>query len=250
MTITNECNRQLMQRYPDNYFELAHIDAPYGINASKPTVKPNKIKQKNGTTLNVKTKIYKHKDWDEKPADRNFGIEVKRVSKNQIFWGANHFEWIVGKTYKPPRRQDFKDFIRKNPKGWILWDKLNGGSDQWDCEMAWTSYDFDSFIIPFMWSGMMQGSKGDGEKMEGNKQLNEKRVHPTQKPVRLYEKVYHVLLKVDALLSVLDTGIGSGSHGIACHNLNIDLTACELDTEYYTAAMKRIKEHKQQIRMF
>lgn len=250
MKITNEDNLQLMARYTDNYFDLAFIDPPYGIKAARPTTKPDRRKQKNGTFLSVKRAEYGHKSWDDQPASSCFGSEIFRVSKNQAIWGANHLEWIVGKTFKPPRRDMFNNFVENNPIGWIVWNKLNGDSDQWDCELLWTSYDFPSFIIPYMWHGMLQGSIEDGSKMQGNKKLNEKRSHPTQKPVRIYEKVYHFLSTICLFVTIVDTGIGSGSNAIACHNLKYDLTACDIDKEYYEAAMHRLTQHQRQLTIF
>jgi len=248
--ITNEDNMLLMARYTDKDFDLGSFDPPYGIKASRPSKKPNKKKQKNGRILKVKTVEYSHKNWDDKPADSVFGKEAMRVSKNYMFWGANHFDWIVDETFKPPRRKDFKKFIIEHPVGWIIWDKLNGGSDQWDCELIFTSYQFNSTIIPFMWSGMMQGNIENGSKMQGNKKLNEIRYHTTQKPVRIYEKVYRFLSLIDSFKTIIDTGIGSGSNAIACHNLQYDLTACELDKDYYEDAMKRLEQHRRQLRLF
>jgi site-specific DNA-methyltransferase (adenine-specific) len=104
-----------------------------------------------------------------------------------------------------------------------------------------------------MWRGMFQGKNVSKDILkaniqQGNKSLNETRIHPTQKPVKLYEWLLMNYAKEG--YKILDTHLGSGSIAIACHNLGYDLTACELDKEYYDAAIKRIEQHKQQIRLF
>ena len=115
-------------------------------------------------------------------------------------------------------------FISKIPYDsscWIVWDKENFGKFA-DCELAWTSFKSSVKLFRF-------------------------RIHPTQKPVRLYEWILMNYAKEG--YKILDTHLGSGSIAIACHNLGYDLTACELDKEYYNAAMKRIKEHQSQLRI-
>jgi|TARA_B110001450_G_C17492137_1_gene428776 site-specific DNA-methyltransferase (adenine-specific) len=214
MNITNECNMELMSRYEDNHFDLAIVDPPYGIDVGN---------QSQGKGGGVAKKIdYTVKDWDKSSPDLEYFKELKRVSKNQIIWGANHF-------------------INKIPFGspcWIVWDKVNGGTDFADCELAYTSFKTAVRKISWRWSGMLQ------QDMK-NKEI---RIHPTQKPVKLYEWLLMNYAKEGD--KILDTHLGSGSIAIACHNLKYDLTACELDKEYYEAAMKRIEKHKQQLTMF
>jgi len=223
----------LMARYPDNYFDLAIVDPPYGIGADKQSIKPILVKQKNGTTLKVKnTNQYTQKNWDNTiPMDKYFN-ELKRVSKNQIIWGANYFG-LIG--------------------GYLVWDKLNGDSDQFDCEIAYNSFNNRTDLIYFMWQGMFQGvyCGRDVRKaliQQGNKQLNEKRFHPTQKPVALYKWLLDKYAKQGD--KILDTHLGSGSIAIACHDYGFELTACELDKEYYDKAVKRIKNHISQQKLF
>jgi site-specific DNA-methyltransferase (adenine-specific) len=234
MNITNEDNMELMARYEDNYFDLAIVDPEYGIGADKPSKKPNRAKQKNGNILNVKSVGYTHKEWDNKPADSKYFNELKRVSKNQIIWGVNYYDY---------------DFTG----GRIVWDKINGDSDQFGCEIAYNSLNKRTDIIRFMWRGMFQGLNITTDilkanEQQGNKKLNEKRIHPTQKPVKLYEWILQNYAKEGD--KILDTHLGSGSIAIACHNMKYDLTACELDKEYYDKAMKRLKEHTAQQRLF
>ena len=216
MNITNEDNMELMARYEDNYFDLAIVDPPYGIG-------------ENGSTNKSRGKLAKAKDYhsfagdDKEPADLSYFTELKRVSKNQIVWGANHF---------------IENIPNPNSSCWIVWDKDNGNNDFADCELAQTSFKTAVRKYKFTWNGMIQ------EDMKNKEQ----RIHPTQKPVKLYEWLLMNYAKEGD--KILDTHLGSGSIAIACHNLKYDLTACELDTEYYNAAMKRINEHKNQIRMF
>lgn len=235
INITNEDNMKLMARYPDNYFDLAIVDPPYGIGASKPSKKPNKAKQKNGTILKVRHKEYMHKDWDLYPPSELYFNELFRISKNQIIWGVNHYGF-----YFPS-------------KGRIVWDKMNGDSDQYGCEIAYCSLNVRTDLVRFMWAGMFQGvycgkDHNRATVQQGNKKLNELRYHPTQKPVKLYEWLLMNYAKEG--YKILDTHLGSGSIAIACHNLGFELTACELDKDYFDSAMKRLKEHQAQQTLF
>ena len=234
ITLTKEDNMKLMSRYPDGYFDLAIIDPEYGQGASKPSKKSIRCVQKNGSILNVKQKIYKHKDWDDKPAGREFFDEVKRVSKHQIVWGVNNYDYIFG-------------------KGRIVWDKMNGESDQYGCEIAYCSLNDRTDIVHYMWAGMFQGKYCglDIRKalvQQGNKKLNEKRGHPTQKPILLYKW----LLDSYALKGwkILDTNYGFGSLGLACHDYGYDLVACEKDEDIFESAQERLVNHQNQLKMF
>ena len=217
----------------DNAFELAIVDPPYGIGADKPSKKPNRAKQKNGKVLNVKSVEYTHKKWDNQPADDEYFNELKRVSKNRIIWGVNYYSHnLIG--------------------GRIVWDKVNGNSDQFGCEIAYNSVNKRTDLIRFMWRGMFQGLNISTDilkanKQQGNKALNENRIHPTQKPVKLYEWLLMNYAKEGD--RILDTHLGSGSIAIACHNLGFDLVGCELDTEYFNAAKKRLEQHQSQLRI-
>jgi len=202
MKITNEDNMQLMARYEDNYFDLAIVDPPYGIDIAK---------------------------WDKKELKPNkeYFKELFRVSKNQIIWGGNYFDL-------------------PHSEGWICWDKtfkfnqkLNIGA----FELAWSNLDIKHTFIRYTSCGNFQGF--DKPKADYNKK---KSFHPTSKPIPLYEKILIDYAKEGD--KILDTHLGSGSIAIACHNLKFDLTACELDKEYYEAAIKRINQHKQQLRLW
>ena len=223
---------KLMARYPDNYFDLAIVDLEYGIGASKPSIKPNIAIQKNGSKLKIKQSNYIPKDWDFKLSSADYLKELFRVSKKQIIFGGNYYG-LIG--------------------GYLIWDKLNGDSDQFDCEMAWISDSKRTDLVYHMWAGMFQGlyCGKDVRKaliQQGNKQLNEKRIHPTQKPVKLYEWLLINYAKEGD--KIIDTHLGSGSIAIACHNLKFDLTACELDKDYFEASLKRLHNHQSQFTMF
>jgi site-specific DNA-methyltransferase (adenine-specific) len=212
--ITCEDNMKLMARYEDNYFDLAIVDPPYGIDIAK-----------NGSVGGggvCKVTDYGAKEWDSKPPNVDYFIELKRVSKNQIVWGANHF---------------IENIPQSNSSCWIVWDKDNTGNFA-DSELAYTSFDTAVRNFKWRWNGMLQQ----------NMKNKQKRIHPTEKPIQLYEWLLMNYAKEGD--KILDTHLGSGSIAIACHNLGFDLTACELDPDYYKAAMKRIEQHKNQQRLF
>lgn len=220
MNITNEDNMALMARYPDKYFDLAIVDPPYGIGFDGNTTVKGKAGKAN-TFSN--TQHHKKKGWDYARPSREYFEELQRVSKNQIIWGGNYFADLL-----------------KPKKGWIFWDKkiMNANNINYsDGELAWSSFDCVLKRFTYDWIGF--GYLNNPQK--------EKKVHPTQKPVALYKWLLTNYAKQGD--KILDTHFGSGSIAIACHDLGFDLTACELDTEYYEAAMKRIKEHQLQIKL-
>ncbi len=214
--ITNEDNMDLMKRYPDNYFDLAIVDPPYGINHAN---KAGKMAGQQYGNAAAKKRSYEKKDWDlEIPSEQYFN-ELKRVSKNQIIWGGNYFT-----DYLDPK------------SGWIFWDKDNGDNNFSDGELAWTSFDCGLRKIKVTWNGMIQYDMKN----------KEDRFHPTQKPIRLYEEVLRKYAKEG--IKVLDTHVGSGSIALAVDNMNkiekmnLTLIGCELDKDYFDATTKRIKE--------
>lgn len=219
---------EYMKTIPDKYFELAMVDPNYGIGASKPSEKPSTIKQKNGNRLKVKNPTYTHKDWDDTSATKEYFDECIRVSKNQIIWGVNYYDYDFG-------------------KGRLVWDKINGNSDQMDCEIAYCSYNDRTDLIYFMWAGMMQGiyCGKDIRKaiiQQGNKALNEERIHPTQKPVALYKYLIENYASKDD--KILDTHLGSQSSRIASYDLGFDFYGCELDEEYFKSGCERFEQQR------
>ena len=135
ITLYNMDCMELLKNTEDNYYDIALVDPPYGINASKPSIKNKRRKQKNGTFLNAKQSKFNHKNWDDKPADIEYFNELLRVSKNQIIWGANYYDYNLR-------------------GGRIVWDKLNGESDQFGCEIAYCSMNQRTDIIYYMFAGM------------------------------------------------------------------------------------------------
>ena len=211
--ITNEDNMSLMARYEDNHFDLAIVDPPYGINADVKNSQ-NKVQSKKSAT---KSKKYGSQLWDSNiPTDEYFD-ELIRVSKRQIIWGANYFG-LVG--------------------GMIYWHKNVTMPTYSTGELAWVSWLNKLDFVDIAWHGMIQYDMKN----------KETRIHPTQKPIKLYEWILMNYAKEGD--KILDTHLGSGSIALACHNLGFDLTACELDKDYYEAAIKRLKEHQQQLTMF
>ena len=227
MTITNEDNIKLMSRYEDNYFDLAIVDPPYGIGLGFSKSK----KVKNGTT----TKGHKQKKWNNFSPNKKYFDEVLRVSRKHIIWGCNYYSTNL-------HLFGFGRIIHNKMVTPFLKSTYS------HADIAATNCQNRITMFNFQWSGNVQGGKMN-IKMENDYGIGiEKRIHPTQKPVKLYEWLLMNYAKEGN--KILDTHLGSGSIAIACHNLKYDLTACELDTEYYDSAIKRIEQHKQQIRMF
>lgn len=217
---------ELMRSSSDKSFDLAICDIEYCIGASSPTVKPDMVKQKNGGLLKVKSNRYEKKKWDFKQSEQEYFDELFRVSREQIIFGAPYYPQLRG--------------------GMIVWDKLNGESDQMGCEIAYCSLNKRMDIVYFMWSGMIQGVYCGKDVrraliQQGNKSLNEARIHPTQKPVALYKWLLKNYAKEGD--KILDTHLGSMSLAIACHDMGFDLTGSELDADYYAAGVKRFEDH-------
>jgi site-specific DNA-methyltransferase (adenine-specific) len=215
LTITNEDNMALMSRYPDNYFELAIVDPPYGIGEDGA--------KNHSRGKATRPTLYTAKNWDSSAPQKEYFNELVRVSKNVIIWGANHF---------------IENIPSANSSSWIVWDKQNGENDFADCELAWTNHSTAVRKYEFRWAGMLQGDMKN----------KETRIHPTQKPVALYKWLLDKYAKDGD--KILDTHLGSGSIALACHDYGFELTACELDIEYYEKAVERIKNHVAQQKLF
>lgn len=222
--------REVLPQYDRNWFDWAIVDPEYGREEHGGTDRSGFVKQSNGKKLFVKDGNYKKKSWDSEPAGEDYFAEIKRVSKEQIIWGCNYFDGLM------------KD-------GRIIWDKCNEGSDQSDCEIAYNSSTDRVDLFRYMWRGMMQGkSITEGHIQQGNKKLNEKRIHPTQKPVALYRWILDKYCEPGQ--KILDAGFGSGSLAIACYKDGYDFVGCEIDKDYYESAKARLEKHKQQIKLF
>jgi len=219
MKITNEDNMQLMSRYEDNYFNLAIVDPPYGINADENA-------HKNGINCKLNGfKKHKKGQWDNSIPSKEYFTELFRVSKNQIIWGGNYFTEYL-----------------KPVMSWIVWDKMQHNFSFADGELAWNSFGNKLKIFKYA----RGNESGFAPKIKAGLKIG-LNIHPTQKPIKLYEWLLMNYAKEGD--KILDTHLGSGSIAIACHNLGYDLTACELDKEYYNAAIKRLETHTAQLRI-
>ena len=190
---------ELMAKYPDKYFDLAIVDPPYGIG--------NDGQKKNISVKNPKSnrKLHEFKGWDKCTPNAEYFKELERVSLNQIIWGGNYFV----------------EYLTKGTKGWIIWDKGQKGLTMSDAELAYSSFNSPTRII----------------EINRVELLKEGTVHPTQKPVRLYDwLLINYAKKGD---KILDTHLGSGSSRIACYKQGFDFVGCELDKDYFYDQEKR-----------
>ena len=218
LNITNECNLELMKRYPDNHFDLAIVDPPYGISVDESMHKDSDTQRGKSKT---KRGVYGSKKWDNQAPNKEYFEELKRVSKNQIIFGANHF---------------IENIPNANSSCWVVWDKVNGDNGYADCELAYCSFKTAVRKISLRWHGMLQHNMKD----------KEVRIHPTQKPVSLYQWILQKYAEPN--FKILDTHLGSGSIAIALDSLNkiekmnLTLTACELEKDYFKNTTERIEE--------
>lgn len=208
---------EYLKEFPDNYFDLAIVDPPYG-GVTQGGYMSNKMgggvaKNRNDYHLGV---------WQYgRPSDDYFK-ELLRVSKNQIIWGGNYYASLL-----------------PDSQGWIVWDKEKPeGVSFADAELAWTSFDVATRIFKFAWNGMLQGDMKN----------KEAKIHPTQKPVRLYEWCLSRYAKDGD--TILDTHVGSGSSLIACHETDHKYIGFEIDPVYYEKAKQRIDEASSQVNIF
>lgn len=207
---------EIMKQTPDNYYSLAICDPPYGIGEKG---RRNKAGDRpTAKWKNPKSKIYKAFD-DSKPPSEDYFIELQRVSKNQIIWGGNYFT----------------EFLKPS-KGWIVWNKKADIKERLSmCELAWSSFDKKCNMFEFLWAGF-------------KKAIQEERYHPTQKPVRLYDWIYANYAEPGQ--KILDTHGGSFSNAIAAHYAKMEFVGCELDEDYYNAAIERIRRETRQLSLF
>jgi len=196
-----------MKDFPDNHFDLAIVDPPYGIDVANMDMGAGKGKR----CSKIKNRNWKPKDWDKGIPTEDYFNELFRVSKNQIIWGGNYFPL--------PPSQYFS-----------VWDKGEGlyGRSFAECEYAWVS--------------------NGGTRVLKVNPVQKDRIHPTQKPVKLYEW----LLKnySEPGQKILDTHLGSMSSAIACHDYKCHLTGFEIDEDYFEAGTKRVQNHVNQLQLF
>lgn len=204
---------EYMKRCEDNSFDLAIVDPPYGHGTGL---------LRNGKTKTKLAKAGNHKFFDNsKGPNPEYFIELKRVSKNQIIWGANHL---------------CNQFNAASP-AWIIWNKHTSCNFA-DGELAHTSFKTAAKIFDYPWNGMIQGT-------HGNKSKNEIRIHPTQKPVALYNWILHNYAESEQ--RILDTHLGSGSSAIAAHYFGCDFVGMEIDKDYYNSAVERFNQETAQL---
>ena len=211
----------IMKGYPDKYFDLAVVDPPYGIgeDAKKAASRVRKTKK----WLNPSAPKYTGIGWDKKPMPKEYFLELKRISKNQIIWGANHF---------------IENIPKANSSSWLVWYKV-GQTPNCDfaaCELAWTSHKKAVRYFKYDWVGF------------GAVNAKEIRIHPTQKPVKLYDWIFKNYAKPTD--KILDTHLGSGSSRIAAYKSGLSFIGIELDKDYFEAQEKRFNTFKSQLRLF
>lgn len=203
-----------MKEFPDKYFDLAIVDPPYFSGPERRSFYGKRI-----SSIGVK-RSYNPSLVPWKVPDDSYFEELFRVSKNQIIWGINYFNYPVG-------------------SGRIVWNKCNGANTFSDCEIAFCSMHNSVRLFSFLWNGMMQGKSIDeGWIQQGDKRKNEVRIHPTQKPVALYEYLLVKYARPGEI--ILDTHVGSASSLIACHRTRHKYVGFEINTEYYDKAKERL----------
>ena len=198
-----------MKKYPDAHFDLAIVDPPYGIGAEN-----HAGKKENGW------KQWDKKNWDNAIPKKEYFTELKRVSKNQIIWGGNYFANLL-----------------ENSQCWLFWDKGQRNFSLADGELAWTSFKKSIRVFEMARASAMQDANNKGGK-----------IHPTQKPVKLYE--WLLMNYANQGDKILDTHLGSGSSRIAAYKNGFDFVGFEIDSEYYEKQEKRFNDFKSQLIMF
>jgi len=204
---------EAMKAMPDKAYELCIVDPPYFALAGNGNFYGSKISQTNVERLNKKSN-----HWEVPLAD--YFLELLRVSNHQIIWGGNYYAKHIPNT------------------GRIIWDKKNDTSTFSNAEIASQSFSKGVFMFRYLWNGMLQ------EDMKNK----EARIHPCEKPVKLYEWLLKNYAKPGD--RILDTHLGSGSIAIACHNMGFALDGYEIDRDYYEAAVERLEAHKRQGTLF
>ncbi len=203
-----------MKQFPDGYFELAIVDPPYGIGADT----KNSYDGRQSPNSASKSKKYGDQRWDGDVPTKDYFVELKRVSKHQIVWGINYYAEHFG-------------------SGRIYWHKNVTMPTYSDGELAYCSKLNSVKYFEYTWHGMLQENMKD----------KEVRIHPTQKPIALYEWLLSNYAKPND--KILDTHVGSASSLIACENLGFQYVGFELDKDYYDAATKRIEDSRKQIKL-
>lgn len=214
---------EVMRQWPDNKFKLAIVDPPYFSGPEKRKYYGQRVSGKNVKRIDYPVTG----EWNVPRED--YFQELLRVSEHQIIWGCNYFKWHFG-------------------PGRIIWDKVNFDSSFSDCEEAYCSLHDSIRLVRYMWNGMMQGkSLKEGHVMQGNKKLNEKRIHPTQKPILLYKWILQQYAQEG--WNILDTHLGSGSHRIAAYDMGFDFTGIEITDTHFDRQENRFQQHAQKLKL-
>ena len=208
----------LLKQTPDKYYDLALVDPPYGIGAEN-----HAGNKENGWTQ------WERKDWDKATPTAEYWHELFRVSKNQIVWGANYY------ADKLPIS-----------RGWVYWHKMVLTDNYSQGELAWTSFDCVMKFVEYKYQGNYLGFRNSITTQSSTKE--ETRIHPTQKPIALYEWLIKEFAKDGDL--ILDTHLGSGSSRIAAYKGGFNFVGFEIDQEYYEKQEKRFNDFKSQLRLF
>lgn len=225
IAILGDC-MHFLRTQPDKSIDLIVADPPYMKGFSK----MGYFGLKNSSKGVARGK-YEIPQWDDQIPGEDWLKEVVRVSRDQIIWGINYFKFFHG-------------------PGRIVWDKCNDNSPISNCEIASVSCHDSTRIVRYMWNGMNQGDPSAPTKMQGNKQLNEKRIHPTQKPIYLYKWQFIKYAQAYGYRTILDTHLGSGSSRIAAYELGLDFTGIEIDPKIFNAQEKRFQQFISQQKLF
>ncbi len=224
-------NLEYMRTLPDKYFDLGLVDPQTGQDEGKKHAsRPYAVTQKNGNKLRIK-RTHKIKEWDNAPPTQEYWNEFFRVTKHQIILCENYLNFDQ----------------KKSSAGRIIWNLLRD-NDFSACQIMWTDLFQKIEYFEYLWSGMMQGTGINHLTQKGDKSLNEKRIHSSQKPVI----VYRHLLKNYAQpgWKIFDSHLGSGSLAIACYEEGFEFVGTERDEDIFNDSVNRFKAHTSQTLMF
>ena len=211
VTLINGDCMELLADLEDDTFELAVVDPPYGIGIHGQKETKNKTRKPKQIR-----KAHTAKEWDQSIPERNYFMKLEGSSKNQIIWGANYFV----------------EHLIKGKKGWIVWDKGQHGLTMSDCEIAYSSFEKPTRV--WVQNRCILNQEGT--------------IHPTQKPVKLYDWIYANYAKPTD--RILDTHLGSGSSAISAHRAGLEFVGIELDPDYFAASVERFKRETAQHSLF
>jgi site-specific DNA-methyltransferase (adenine-specific) len=212
-TVIHDDCLNVMKQLPDKCIDLVLTDPPYGINEDGAS-------NHSRGHLAAATKFDK-KSWDKTKPSKEYFNEMQRIGKNQIIFGGNYFI----------------EYLRSTPC-FLVWDKDNGNSDFADCELAWCSFNSAVRKFKFRWHGMLQE----------NMMNKEKRLHPTQKPVSLFQWILQNYSEPG--MTIFDPFSGSGTTAIACLETGRNYILIEKEPDYIDIIINRIELWKEQGRMF